>query len=364
MRGTVRGPRGKPLEVVLFLQVPLVVIAWLSYLSAKAVRVGFDFAIFRIAGHAVLHGQTPYVAPKTALLAQNTHFVYPQPFAYLFVPFAAIGEPAGAVIFLLLSAAAVAAALRLLGATDRRLWGLSVLSPPLFVALGFGAIGPLLLLGVAAGWRLRRSAWAGVALALVAAAKLFLWPALVWLLVTRRFRAFLAAAATTGVLLGIWLLADPHGLAQYPRLLRALDAAHRSSSYSPEALWYQLGLPGVRLVPLAIAVAGIAVIARCRGDRARFAAAIVVSLLATPTAWLHYYVLLAAPLALYRPRLSRAWLVPLCLWVTPFTDPHGSIWKICVALGTVLATVLAVHPPAFVSSRLLRPQRLRPDPAS
>jgi hypothetical protein len=353
----------KPLAVVLFLYLPVILIAWLAYLSAKAVRVGFDFAIFRIAGHAVLHGQTPYVAPKAALLAQNTHYVYPQPFAYLFVPFAAIGEPAGAVIFLLISAAAVAVALRLLGATDRRLWGLAVLSPPLFVALGFGAIGPLLLLGVAAGWRLRHSAWAGVALALVAAAKLFLWPVLVWLLVTRRFRALLAAAATTGLLVGVWALTDPHGLAQYPRLLKELDAAHRSSSYSPEALWYQLSLPGVRLVPLFVALAGIAVIARCRDDRPRLAAAIFVALLSSPIVWLHYYVLLAAPLALYRPRLSAAWLVPLCLWVTPFTDPHGSVWKICVAIAVVAGVWLAITAPVHGRFSVMRLQA-RPDPAS
>ncbi len=50
---------------------------------------GGDFAIFRRAGRAVLHGHSPYVHPTLKLLAANDRFVYPTPFALPFIPFVA-----------------------------------------------------------------------------------------------------------------------------------------------------------------------------------------------------------------------------------------------------------------------------------
>jgi hypothetical protein len=208
---------------------------------------------------------------------------------------------------------------------------------PTFSALGFGTIGPLLLLAAAASWRLRRSPWSGVLLALAAAAKLFMWPLLIWLLLTRRFRASVAAAGTLGVLIAVWAATNRDGLARYPATLRALERGH-PSSYSPRSLWLALGLPGAQFVAVAIALVGVVLIARARDDKAGFAAAIAVSLLATPLLWLHYLVLLLIPLALYRPRLSWPWLLPLALWVTPEPEPHASIWRI----GLVVVTVIVV----------------------
>jgi hypothetical protein len=74
------------------------------------------------------------------------------------------------------------------------------------------------------------------------------------------------------------------------------------------------------------------------GDRRAFAVAVVASLAATPLLWLHYLLLLFAPIAVYRPRLSGLWFLPLVLWLTPATHSQGTTWRIALAL-TVLAVV-------------------------
>jgi hypothetical protein len=64
------------------------------------------------------------------------------------------------------------------------------------------------------------------------------------------------------------------------------------------------------------------------------------SLVATPVVWLHYFALLLIPIALYRPRLSGLWFVPLALWLTPASHANGSAWKVSLAL-VVLVVVVA-----------------------
>src|SRR4051812_38208588 len=86
------GRRPRPLQLGVFVEAPLFLLGWLLVSSGGRSTVGYDFAIFRQAGDAVLHGRNPYVKPTFALLSQNDHFVYPTPFAYPFIPFALIGE--------------------------------------------------------------------------------------------------------------------------------------------------------------------------------------------------------------------------------------------------------------------------------
>jgi hypothetical protein len=69
--------------------------------------------------------------------------------------------------------------------------------------------------------------------------------------------------------------------------------------------------------------------------------AILASLVTTPLLWLHYLLLLFVPIAVYRPRLSGLWFLPLLLWVTPTTHSHGTTWRIALALAVV--AVVAVR---------------------
>jgi hypothetical protein len=351
-----------PLEIGVFAQVPAIAFIWLVWF-AYGHGGGGDFAIFRRAGSAVLHGHSPYVQPTLKLLAANDRFVYPTPFALPFVPFAVLPEKAAAIAFLVLSVAAVLGSLQLLGVRDWRCYGASLLGLPVFGALGVGSIGPLLLLLCALGWRFRDRTVAGVPIALAAAAKLFLWPLLVWLLVTRRFRAFAVSLATLGVIVAVWAGIDPGGLRRYPDTVRLLNEVQRWKSYSVQSLLISLHVPALagELAAGAVGVAAVValVLLRRRGDEVTFGAAVVAALIATPILWNHYLVLLLAPIALARPRLAPLWLLPLALWATPHPESVGVVWRILLVLGVIavagVQTVRRTPGHRLASLRLWRP---------
>jgi hypothetical protein len=69
--------------------------------------------------------------------------------------------------------------------------------------------------------------------------------------------------------------------------------------------------------------------------------AVLASLVATPLLWLHYLLLLFVPIALYRPRLSGLWFLPLLLWLTPTSNSHGTTWRIVLAL--IVVAVVAIR---------------------
>jgi len=337
-----------PLEIGVFAQVPAISLVWLGWF-VYGHGGGGDFAIFRRAGRAVLDGHSPYVHPTLKLLAANDRFVYPTPFALPFLPFTLSSEEAAALAFLVLSAAAVLGSVWLLGVRDWRCYGASLLGLPVFGALGVGSIGPFLLLLCALGWRLRDRTLVGVPLALAAAAKLFLWPLLVWLLVTRRFRAFAAALATIGATLALWATIDADGMRRYPQTVRLLNDVQRWKSYSVQSLFISLHVSAStsELVAGAAAVAAVSamVLLRRRGDRVTFAAAVVSALLATPILWTHYLVLLIVPIAIARPRLAPLWLFPVVLWATPHPESVGVVWRIVLVLAVIVVVGAQVSLP-------------------
>jgi len=353
----------RALEVGVFLEIPLIAVGWLAWF-VYGHGGGGDFSIFRRAGSALLHGHSPYVHPTATLLASNDRFVYPTPFALPFVPFSAVPERVAALAFLALSAAAVRTALRLLGVRDRRCYGAAFLGIPVFGALGVGSLGPFLLLLVAAGWRYRDSTVAGVPLALAAATKLFLWPVLIWLVVTRRWRAAATAGLTIALVLLIWLAVDPSGMRRYPETLRVLNDVQRWKSYSLQSLMVSLDVSPTIGEALSVAVAllgmvAIAVVAHRRGGRQAFAVAIVVAVISTPILWLHYLILLLVPIALARPTLTPLWFLPACIWVTPHLDSLGVVWQMALVLWVVVATGAAS---VAVRHRGLKALAVRPEP--
>jgi hypothetical protein len=134
------------------------------------------------------------------------------------------------------------------------------------------------------------------------------------------------------------------GMRSYPTLIHVLGQVEGPISYSVIAL---LGLKGsaetAATVVLSLAAFGAVWLAARgpAGDRRSFAVAVLASLVATPLLWLHYLQLLYVPIALYRPRLSGLWFLPLVLWATPTTHSHGVIWQIALALAVV--AVVAVR---------------------
>jgi hypothetical protein len=336
----------KPWELVCFFWLPAIGLAYASWAEVKARNPLEDFGIFRTAALAVVHGRSPYVTPSAAAFAHFDKFVYPPVAALVFAPFAALPSGPARVLMAVAGLLAVLGALRLFEVEDWRCYGLAVMSAPAINTLALGAITSFLLFGTALVWRYRDNAVvSGVAAAFSAVLKLFLWPVAVWLLATRRWRAAVICAGTGLVLLlGGWAVIDFGGFRSYPTVVHLLEQVEAPLSYSAVALF---GLSGgaqtaVTVVLSILAVAGIALAARgAEGDRRALAVAILASLVTTPLLWLHYLLLLFVPIAVYRPRLSGLWFLPLLLWVTPTTHSHGTTWRIALALAVV--AVVAVR---------------------
>jgi Glycosyltransferase family 87 len=349
--------RIRPLDLGLYVQVPVMAVAFVAWqVIRKGWDAGFlgDFRIFRAAGHALVHGHSPYVQPTAQLLTGDKRFVYPAPIGLLFAPFNLVGPTAACLLFLVVSAAAVMLAARLLGVTDWRCYGAALAGAGAYESLIVGSIGPLLILALAAAWRYRDRAVAGVLLALVAAAKMFLWPVLVWLVATRRLRGAAAAVATLGALVGLWALIDLDGLREYPTTLHVLDRVERWKSYSPESLVIALG-GGAGLahaVAVGIAVLGvIAIVVWRRDDRRALTIAIIAALLASPILWLHYLVLLVVPIGLAAPTLTPLWALPVVLWPTIKPEAGGVLWRLVLALAVVALTAGLTLLPGRAPSR-------------
>jgi alpha-1,2-mannosyltransferase len=335
----------RPWELAVFLWVPAIGLAYAFWYELRASSRLQDFGIFRIAARAVLDGHSPYPAATAQGVAHFDKFVYPPATAVLFAPLAELPLVAAQVAMLVLGVVCVFIALRLLGVRDWRCYGIAALSSPAVNSLALGAVTSFMLVGVAAAWRYRdRTGLSGLVVAVTAVGKLFLWPLGLWLLATKRVRAtVIAVGAGLALVLVGWAAIGFAGMRSYPHLLRVLSRVEEGTSYSPVALLHlSSAAAGLLTVVLAVLLV-IAVLFAARGadgDRRALAVAVIGSLLVTPIVWLHYFLLLLVPIALYRPRLSPLWFAPVLLWLTPSTHSHGVTWHIALALSvTVLVAV-------------------------
>lgn len=315
-----------------------------------------DFGAFWLAARAVLHGHSPYAPLATLPPVPSRGFEaygYPPLTAFLLAPLAALPFLAAKLVFLVVNLGALVLALRLLGVRDWRCYGVAFVSAPVVESLATGTLSLLLLLGVAAAWRYReRAVIVGILVAAAASAKLFLWPLWFWLVRTGRRRgAVIAVGACLASVLGLWAVIGFGGLGDYPQRLDRLTRLYGPHSYSTYALARVLGTgPGhaaqamyaVGAIALALALGFVA------DDRRSLVALLGVSFLATPIFWPHYLVLLFVPVALASPRLTRAWVVPLLLWVNPTAWSTGHAWRIAGELGLALLglAVMLRLPPA------------------
>jgi len=335
----------RPWEIAAFIWVPTLVLAWAFRFELSSNKKLEDFAIFQVAARAVLHGHSPYPAATPAGVSHFNKFVYPPATAFLFAPFGWLPLWLAQSIMLVLGVVCVFVALWLLNVRDWRCYGIAAISSPSVNSFALGAVTSFMLVGAAAAWRYRnRPVATGALIALTAVAKLFLWPLGLWLLVTRRFRAVMVAEITGLVaLVAGWAAIGFAGMRTYPHLLRVLSQVEQDKSYSPVALLHLSGSAADTLTIALAAVLAIAVAVASRGtdgDRRALTVAVIGSLFVTPIVWLHYFLLLLVPIALYRPRLSGLWFLPLLLWLTPSTHSHGITWRIALALGVTAVVAL------------------------
>jgi alpha-1,2-mannosyltransferase len=321
----------------------------------------FDLRVFVLAADDVLDGRDPYVQPGAIGGPADAPYAYPPMLALALTPLAIAPRHVHdvyvpGVVFSLILIASVVASLWLLEVRDWRCYLVALLYPVTIETVEYGAIGPILLLLVALMWRFReRPAASGFAAGGAVVLKLFLWPLLVWLVLTRRLRAAVACVASAvGLAIASWAVIAFEGISDYEHLLRRLVDVEAEQSYSAFAVLRMLGVPTLPSRALVI-VAGVGLLAlawtatrRGRGaqaDALSLSLVVAAALVLTPILWLHYLVLLLVPIALARPRLSALWLVPLVRTIFELANwyrgwPRGD-GKALISVAVVVAVVVA-----------------------
>ncbi len=321
----------------------LLVAALTLYKNATGSQYAFDFhgGIWR-AGTSLLDGRSPYPPPIQArLISPGNAFIPPPPLAVLAVPFSLLPFSLAVVLWNLACTAAMLGALRLLGVSDVRVYVVALCSFPFVSSLVMGQPDGLFALAAAFAWRERESDRGAVAVGALVAAKLFAWPLLLWLLVTRRLRgAAVAAGSAVAFLACSWALIGFQGLANYPRLLAADAEAFATRSQSALAALLRLGAPAslARAGAVALALLALLVVIAAARDRDRgwFTGAILFGLLTSPIMWSHYLTLLLVPLAVSYRRFHAAWLLPALLWLSPL-EPPPTVVQILLVLAIAIA---------------------------
>jgi alpha-1,2-mannosyltransferase len=333
----------------------LVAVGLFAFAAATLFRdyeYGWDYRALWDAGNAVLAGTSPYGLLDEAAIASAQAYVYPPSAAVALSPLTLLSLSTATHVFTGLLAVSFAGAIWIVGVRDWRCYALAGLSYPVLSAILLGTLTPLLALAIAIAWRYReRAPVVGVALGLAIAIKLFLWPALLWLLVMHRARAASWAAGSAAVaLLVSWAAVSFHGLAGYSDRLTLLADVWAETSYSPVALVAALGAPQALALVLPLTAVGAAGLAAARhrlSDEAAFLTGLAAALLLTPIVWLHYLALLPVAVALRQPRLGPAWLLPLLYWAAPKDASAGSLAQLGFVLAVAVATVVAAWWPAL-----------------
>jgi alpha-1,2-mannosyltransferase len=328
---------------------PLLLTVWLLFGYSSSHQLAIDFHHdFWVAGARVRDGLSPYAwTPRE--IAGLVSFPYPAPAALLFVPFSLLPRGLGDPIFVALSLTACMLALRVLNVRDWRLYTFVLLLWPVIQAWQTANVTLLLVCGIAATWRYRDSpVVTGVLTAAMLCLKPVVWPLLLWLVITRRYRAAaygLALALAVNVI--SWAVLGFGALSTWWHLLATqMDVLYREG-YGLTALAVHMGAgraAGTAFQILATAaLALVCVRLGLRGrERAAFTLAVALMLVSSPLVDNHYFALLIVPIAIARPYLSRAWLPPLVLYLCPATGVAG--WQLAlpwVTLGAV--TLWLIH---------------------
>jgi hypothetical protein len=299
--------------------------AVLATFSEGSDRIGWDLrAAYLPAAESVWEGRSPYTHPHSLGVELQRQYVYPPQLAIALVPLSWL--PADLAVFLVFcaSVAGLLGALAVVGVRDVRCYAAVLLWAPTWNALDTLNVSSALALGVALLWRFRTTLWPLAAtLGAMVSVKLFLWPLVVWVALTRRLvPAAVAVALALGLVLASWAVIGFAGLADYPDLLSRVG---EQESYSIAGMADALGA-GAGAGRALAGVVGIAllVLAVHRGRRKDSVSALTFAVLAclalSPVVWLHYLTLLIAPLGLARPRFSALWLLPIVLWVSPRSE--------------------------------------------
>jgi hypothetical protein len=323
-----------PVAAIAIGSVAAMLLTDISYLATQGLR---DLHLYLRAGQHFLEGSPVYLqalfTERPADLADYP-FLYPPPTLPVFAAMARLPAPLVDAAWLAGSVTAALAALRLVGVPWR--WALLLLVwPPFFQGLQVGNVAvPASLLFAAAPWL-------GAGLVLAAVFKVYSGLAALWLIREHRIAQLVAGIS---LVLGAALVTLPFvGIEQWQAWLRGLTLFRDSQPLLADYL-YGFGLP--RYVPLivAVAVAGLVVVAavraRGRDGLARLGLATVV---ASPSLYAHGLIFaLPAFLAL---RVRWLWAVLAITSVAP-----GIAWWLAIGIGIAAWWLPALRRDALVDA--------------
>ena len=322
------------LEYLLLAALPALILGGVMVEAYRRGILGYDFEQFMLpAARNVAAGGSPYPA-----------YEYPPLVAFALVPFTVVPGPN--IVFAAILIACMPASLWFLGVRDWRCYGVVFLWAPVLAGVQTSNVTIPLLLGSAICWHARdRWKTAAVAGGLAVAAKLLPAPLVVWLAGDAAVRGRGRCRRRGG-----GRVARPVG---GDRFLRGRRLSGQTSARSPAARLHQSYTLKVVLEDMGLGrrpgSAGWA-IAACgrRGqlrssagegdDRRSFALAVTAMIVAVPVVWLHSFALLIAPVAVMRPRLSAAWIVPILMIIGPGTG-NGDPWQTAGMLVLMAVTL-------------------------
>lgn len=313
--------------------------ALLGFLASCLVVATFDshgwwLADFRgtlwAPSERLLRGATLY--PDAVVSAGQAHYpysTYPAPTIWAATPLHLLPYWAAAGLWVIVLLAGTCATLILVGVRDWRCWVLWLSGPAFVAALVLGNATILGVLAAAATWRLRnRPVAAGATLAVGILLKPFLWPLVLWLLLTRRYKATVVTTAVLASTAAVWAIVDIRQFRLYPHFLEQMAIVERHASVSFYAVVRGVGGSDFlgRAASLLLVAAALLVAWRLWKDRdeaGSFAVVLCVSPLAAPVAWNHEYAAALLAVAILRPRWSRWWLLAPAVAV-PFAASIGA----------------------------------------
>jgi hypothetical protein len=343
---------------------PVVAIAAFAITVAAVARsagalLGYDFQAYVQAAERLLAGERLY-DPTVSVAGGFAIYLYPPPFALVFVPFALLPDGVGVAAWTGLLAIAVVGAALVMPVRREVRWLVVLLAAfdwPVLYSIKLGQVGPILLLLFAIGWR-----WidrpAVLAASVVAGGVTKLQPLALagWALLTGRLRAAGYVAAAVAVLaVASALLLGPATVGDYAALLLRVSAPVTTPhNFTPGAIAFQAGLSepvasAIQLTAVALAVAASLVAIRVADDEASYLVVVVATQLVSPLLWDHYAIVLLLPVA---------WLLERRQW-----------WAAALPIATSLPLLgvlpAAIYPIEFVVC-LLAPiavGRRRPAPS-
>lgn len=322
---------GRAFLRVFLVALPIVVMTATLLTSTRQGNLAVDFRTVSPEIRGLIRGDNPYL---TEGLANGGHFLWTITSGWVLAPLAWM--PGGYVAMAILEVVALIGALRLLGVRDWRCYALALAWPATVNSVQTANLTLPLVLLLAAAWadHDRSRSRAGLYIGLAVAMKLFLWPTLIWLAATRRWKALCIAAAIQAITLAMTL---PYiSLPDYLRFERYVADVFAPDSLTLAAALHDLGLPmgQARLITLTL---GIAVIWFGRRDLGWLS---IAALIVSPVVWLHYFDLfdlLLIPLAIWRPPIW-VWCVPFLFIVAPGMG-NGTQLQTIGALAALAATI-------------------------